>query len=319
MKDLKDKIVLITGGASGIGKAVALRFAREGARVVLWDVNGDALARTVEEVKAAGGQAHGYRVDVTDAAKVYEAAETVRREVGEVDVLDNNAGVVFGGDFLDVQDEKTLKTMGVNVNSYFWCLKAFLPAMLRRDSGHVVMMASAAGMLGVPGMAAYCSSKHAVVGLADSLRLELRCYARAGQGALSARGLRLGCRAGARQGAFSRLGIGGCSAAGGRRGAPSRGRRLRGGLVDSLGRGALPRLALLGLPGGWDAQGALGRIGERIPRIDSLLHLAGHELPTPDDGVGAATRRYARPFCSRGAGAGAWLGRGAHRALLWRL
>ncbi|MBI4386568.1 MAG: SDR family oxidoreductase [Elusimicrobia bacterium] len=171
--DLKGKTALLTGGAGGIGRAVASRLARAGTRVVLWDVQPQALQAAVEEI-SKDGFARGYPVDITDRRQVFEAAERVRREIGLVDILDNNAGVVFGGDFLQCSEEQILKTLRVNVEAVLWCTRAFLPGMLQRRSGCIVMMASAAGMLGVPKMAAYSASKHAVIGFAESLRLELR-------------------------------------------------------------------------------------------------------------------------------------------------
>jgi all-trans-retinol dehydrogenase (NAD+) len=169
----RGRIALITGGASGIGKALALRMLRGGARVILWDLNQNALEAACREL-SAHGEARGYALDITDRRKVAETAEQVRREVGEVDILDNNAGVVFGGDLLTASEEQIVRTMEVNVHAAIWCTRAFLPGMVRKGSGHIVMMSSAAGLLGVPGMAAYSASKHAVIGLAESIRLELR-------------------------------------------------------------------------------------------------------------------------------------------------
>ncbi len=174
------QIALITGGAGGIGKALARRFLRGGARaVVLWDFNQVALETACRELSAEG-DVRGYHLDITDRREVAEAAQRVRREVGEVDILDNNAGVVYGGNFLTCPEEQLLKTIEVNVNATMWCTRAFLPGMLSKGSGHIVMMASAAGLLGVPGMAAYSASKHAVIGLAESIRLELRRQGHAG-------------------------------------------------------------------------------------------------------------------------------------------
>ncbi|MBI5208879.1 MAG: SDR family oxidoreductase [Elusimicrobia bacterium] len=171
--EIKGRTALITGGASGIGKAVARRFIARGARVVLWDLDGRALEQAASELGGAV-EVRCYGVDITDRRGVAEAAEAVRREVGEVDILDNNAGIVCGGDFLSVSEESLQKTFDVNVGGVMWCTRAFLPGMIRRGCGHVVMMSSASGLLGVPGMAAYSASKHAVIGLAESLRLELR-------------------------------------------------------------------------------------------------------------------------------------------------
>lgn len=179
--ELAGKTALVTGGASGIGKAFARRLLRGGARVALWDLD-PAAAEAARRELSTFGEVRAFAVDVADRAQVASAAERLLSEMGELDLLDNNAGVVFGGDFLSVPEEKLLKTVEVNLNGTLWCTRAFLPGMLRRGSGHLVMMASAAGLLGVPGMAVYSASKHAVVGFAESLRLELRSAGKPGIG-----------------------------------------------------------------------------------------------------------------------------------------
>jgi len=172
--DVRGKVVLITGGAGGIGKSLARRFLAGGAVVVLWDINAQSLASAKKDLTSAGGKVFTHALDISDRAAVDEAAKRVRSEAGDVDILDNNAGIVAGGDFLEVSEDSLSRTISVNVNAVIWCTRAFLPSMVAKGSGHIIMMASAAGLLGVPGMAAYSASKHAVIGLAESLRLELR-------------------------------------------------------------------------------------------------------------------------------------------------
>jgi all-trans-retinol dehydrogenase (NAD+) len=175
MKNLKDKIVLVTGGGSGIGRLMALAMARKGAKLVLWDINQKALDKTVAELREITPEAGwGYAVDVTDRLAVYAAADKVKAECGPVDVLINNAGIVSGKMFLDVPDERIELTMKVNTLALFWTNKAFLPDMLKRDSGHVVTVASAAGMVGVAGLGDYNASKFAAIGFDESLRAELK-------------------------------------------------------------------------------------------------------------------------------------------------
>ncbi len=174
MKNLTGKIVLITGGAQGIGRELAFRFVRDKARLVIIDIVQEALNRTTDELRKAGAEVHPYIQDVTDREGVYKLAERVRKEVGTVDVLVNNAGVVWGGDFLTMGDQYLQKTMDINVNAYMWFMKAFMPDMAKRNEGHVVNIASAAGLLGVAGLAVYCASKHAVVGLTESVRVEMK-------------------------------------------------------------------------------------------------------------------------------------------------
>jgi all-trans-retinol dehydrogenase (NAD+) len=168
------KTVVITGGASGIGRLVSLDLARRGARVIAWDISPAALDALGAEAKAAGSEIATMLVDVSDRKAVYAAAAEILDERGIVDILVNNAGVVSGKKLLDTQDEKIEKTFQVNTLAHFWTTKAFLPAMLAKDSGHIVTLSSAAGLIGVCGLADYSASKFAAFGFNESLRMELR-------------------------------------------------------------------------------------------------------------------------------------------------
>lgn len=171
MTKLRGAHVVITGAASGLGRRMALGVARRGGSVSLWDINRTGLAAVVEEVERVGGQAQPVVCDVSDRNAVYAAAETVDEPV---DVLVNNAGIVNGKSLLDIPDEQIQRSLEVNTHSLFWMVKAFLPAMIERNRGHVVTIASAAGLIGVPRLTDYCASKFAAVGLDESLRVELR-------------------------------------------------------------------------------------------------------------------------------------------------
>ncbi|MDR1949702.1 MAG: SDR family oxidoreductase [Spirochaetaceae bacterium] len=174
MKDVKDRIVLITGGAGGIGRLMALDFAARGARVAVWDIDSRALAVFEEEGRSAGLFIRGFVCDVTDRAAVYRQAEILRAELGPVDILVNNAGIVSGSTLLETPDEKIEKTLQVNTLAHFWTCKAFLPSMIERNRGHLVTISSAAGIIGVTGLADYSASKFAVFGLNEAIRMELR-------------------------------------------------------------------------------------------------------------------------------------------------
>jgi all-trans-retinol dehydrogenase (NAD+) len=175
MTDFARKNILITGGASGIGRQMALRMAREGGNLILWDIHEANLDKARREVgDVAGREVHGYVCDVSDREAVYATAEKVRQEVGPVDILVNNAGVVSGKPFLDLPDEKIETTFKVNVLGLFWVTKAFLPYMVERNAGHVVNIASSAGFVGVSRLTDYSASKFAAVGFDESLRNELR-------------------------------------------------------------------------------------------------------------------------------------------------
>ncbi|XP_072038023.1 epidermal retinol dehydrogenase 2-like isoform X1 [Amphiura filiformis] len=119
-----------------------------------------------------GGRAHTYVCDISKKEDVYEAAAKVKEEVGEVTILINNAGIVSGTKLLDTPDAKIIKTMEVNSMAHAWTLKSFLPDMLKNDHGHIVTIASIAGYFGAPGMADYCMSKFAAVGLHESVERE---------------------------------------------------------------------------------------------------------------------------------------------------
>lgn len=174
MKILSKSLALITGGASGIGLLTARILAAKGARVVLWDVNEKALAAVEDESRAAGLPLYGMVCDVSDREDVYRAARALKAQWGEVDILINNAGVVSGSNFLATSDEKVERTMKINAMANFWTVRAFLPSMLERDEGHIVTVSSAAGIIGVTGLADYSASKFAAFGFHEAIRMELR-------------------------------------------------------------------------------------------------------------------------------------------------
>lgn len=174
MKAIKGKVVLITGAAMGMGQGLAKLFAGDGARLALWDLNAKELEKTTAELKQGGAEVHPYLCDITNRIQVRERADQVRKEVGPVDILVNNAGVVYGGELLQVPEETIERTLQVNLVAYFWVTRAFLPDMVQKRSGHIVNLASAAGLMGVADLTAYSASKFGVVGFSESLRLELR-------------------------------------------------------------------------------------------------------------------------------------------------
>jgi all-trans-retinol dehydrogenase (NAD+) len=171
MSEVAGQHAVITGGASGIGRLMAQQLAARGARVTIWDINEAALDRVVTEL---GRDARGVVCDVADRAQVYARAAETTAAGGPVDILINNAGIVSGNDFLDLPDAKIEATFDINVLALFWTCKAFLPAMIERNRGHVVTIASASGLIGVARLADYSASKWAAVGFDESLRAELR-------------------------------------------------------------------------------------------------------------------------------------------------
>jgi all-trans-retinol dehydrogenase (NAD+) len=173
MSEIAGRHALVTGGASGIGRLMALELARAGARVTLWDIS-DRLQDTVTELNARGNQkARGFVCDVARRERVYAVAEETRAAAGPVDILVNNAGVVSGRALMEIPDEKIEQTFAVNTLSLFWVTKAFLADMMQRNTGHVVTIASASGLIGVAKLSDYAASKWAALGFNESLRAEL--------------------------------------------------------------------------------------------------------------------------------------------------
>ncbi|MDD5713007.1 MAG: SDR family oxidoreductase, partial [Smithellaceae bacterium] len=167
------KNVLITGAAHGIGKLMAEMIADLGGNLIISDVNERGLQETAESIRKKGVSVYARAFDISDREAVYQAAEWVRKNVGQVDVLINNAGVVFTGEILDLPDDKHKKHVDVNLLGTLWMIKAFVPDMVKRNEGHVVNVASSAGMLAIPGMGIYSATKFALMGLNEALRLEL--------------------------------------------------------------------------------------------------------------------------------------------------
>jgi len=169
-----DQKILITGASSGIGKLMAETFAAEGAQVILWDCNRVTLEAVEKELTERGLRCATYLCDVSSRESVYDTAKRVIREHGPIDILINNAGVVSGRPLLEISDAEIERTFGVNALAPIWTTRAFLPTMIERGRGHIVTIASAAGLIGAPRMTDYAASKHAAVGFDDALRSELR-------------------------------------------------------------------------------------------------------------------------------------------------
>ncbi|EFN77115.1 short-chain dehydrogenase/reductase family 16C member 6 isoform X2 [Harpegnathos saltator] len=175
-KSVVGEIVLITGTGHGIGKELALRYASLGATVVCWDMNQQENEETVKEIKKMGSSstAYAYKCDVSKREEVFEVAAKVKREVGDVTILVNNAGIMPCHTFLDHTTDEIRRIFDVNVLAHFWILQAFLPSMIAKNHGHVVALSSLAGLGGLPNLVPYCASKFAVRGLMEAISEELR-------------------------------------------------------------------------------------------------------------------------------------------------
>ncbi len=173
MHSLTGKRVLVTGASRGIGRATATAFARCGAEILATDIREEMLTDTAASVRGAGGIVHTFPLDVTDTAAIAALRERIHREGGPVDVVVNNAGVVFGGAFLDVPLAEHLLTYRVNTLGLAAVTHAFLPDLIGRPEAHLVNIASASAFVGLPYGSTYASSKWAVIGFSESIRLEL--------------------------------------------------------------------------------------------------------------------------------------------------
>jgi NAD(P)-dependent dehydrogenase (short-subunit alcohol dehydrogenase family) len=163
--------VAVTGGARGIGRATAEALARAGARVSIGDLDGDLAG---EVARALPGQAHACELDVADRASFQRYLDDTEAALGALSILVNNAGLMHVGRLVDEPDEMTARLLDVNVLGVALGTKLALPRMLARGAGHIVNVASTGGKSAVGGGATYCASKHAVVGLTEALRGELR-------------------------------------------------------------------------------------------------------------------------------------------------
>ncbi|MBP8792008.1 MAG: SDR family oxidoreductase [Lutibacter sp.] len=173
MKQLEGKIALITGGASGIGKIMARLLLERKATVIIWDINQSKIDETVVEFSSKG-TIIGFNVDVSNLAQIQETAKKVKQEVGVVDMLINNAGIIVGKYFYEHTTDEILKTMEINANAPMLVTSAFLKDMLQQNSGHICNIASSGGLISNPKMAVYAASKWSVIGWSDSLRLEMK-------------------------------------------------------------------------------------------------------------------------------------------------
>lgn len=172
MRDLRGRVAVVTGGASGIGRALADRLAADGMRLVLADVEAGPLQVAVAELEADGAEVVGVEADVSVAADVDAVRDRALAAFGAVHVVCNNAGV-GGGGIIDAPLALWEWTIGVNLMGVVHGVHTFLPLLLEQDEGHVVNTASLAGLGGVGGLGVYCTTKFAVVGLSESLHHDL--------------------------------------------------------------------------------------------------------------------------------------------------
>jgi NAD(P)-dependent dehydrogenase (short-subunit alcohol dehydrogenase family) len=175
MRNLSGKVGVVTGAASGIGRAIALALAERGADLAICDVDEAGLKQTEEAAAALGRRVLAMRVDVARSEELAELAERTFAELGRADVLVNNAGIGVGGPFVEVPLSAWDTIIGINLKGVVSGCHHFLPRMIEAGGGgHVVNISSSAGFIAAPGMSAYTATKYAVLGMSESLAIELQ-------------------------------------------------------------------------------------------------------------------------------------------------
>jgi all-trans-retinol dehydrogenase (NAD+) len=176
MKSFEHATVLLTGAATGIGRLMALMMSEERPVLALVDINKKMLEATAAECSAKGATVRTYVYDISKKKDLEDLAKKAVKDLGRVDILINNAGIVKGKFVHEYDFDDIRKTMEVNFIGSAYLTRLLLPDMMKRNAGHIVNVASAMGLTGVPRMGEYVASKHAIVGFTDTLRMELKKY-----------------------------------------------------------------------------------------------------------------------------------------------
>ncbi|PSL46220.1 3-oxoacyl-[acyl-carrier protein] reductase [Chitinophaga niastensis] len=174
MESLKGKKALITGGGKGIGRALAVALAHEGVDIALMGRSAGPLEEVVKKVSALGVKVAFALADVGDINAVNAAVEKVTKELGDIDILINNAGIAAFGGFMDLEPAQWEQIIQVNLMGVYYVTRAILPGMIERKTGDIINISSTAGQRGAPATSAYSASKFGLLGLTESLMLEVR-------------------------------------------------------------------------------------------------------------------------------------------------
>lgn len=169
---LKDKVAIITGGGSGIGRGIANLFAKEGVKVVVAGRRPEVLEETVETIRQNGGEAFLMQTDVSSYDQVSSLVQKAVTQFGKIDILVNNAGVYLPHDALSASEDEWNKVMSIDLKGVWVCSKAVLPEMLKQGKGKIINIASIAGLIGFEQSAAYCAAKGAIVNLTREMALD---------------------------------------------------------------------------------------------------------------------------------------------------
>lgn len=170
---LQGKVSIITGGGQGIGQATSVKFAKEGAKVIVCDINESAAFETARKIVADGGEAIGFRVDVTDKPSITRMVEAVRDKYGRIDVLVNNAGITADAQLKKMDEEQFDRVIEINLKGVYNCTRAVVDIMLEQQSGCILNASSIVGLYGNFGQTNYAATKFGVIGMVKTWAREL--------------------------------------------------------------------------------------------------------------------------------------------------
>jgi len=170
---LKDRVAIVTGGGSGIGRSICVNMAQEGAKVAVPDIDPQAAEETVALIKKDGGEATAFKMDVTQKSEVQPTIASVLMAYGKIDILVNNAGTDIKGSITELAEGTWDKLMNINLKGVFLCTQAVTPSMIERRYGRIVNISSMAGKTGEPLTSPYCATKFGVIGFTQSVALEV--------------------------------------------------------------------------------------------------------------------------------------------------
>ena len=174
--ELKDRTAIVTGGGRGIGRAIAVLFAKEGARVVVSARSAGQVEEVVEQIIRDGGEAIGVSADVSREEDVRRMVEETMARFGGIDILVNNAGILRNGPLVSIEPEEWVRVIETNLIGTFYCTRAVAPILIERGWGRIINMSSRSGKIGHPFTTAYCASKHGVIGFTKALAEELAAF-----------------------------------------------------------------------------------------------------------------------------------------------
>ncbi len=173
MEKLSGKTAIVTGAAQGIGRAIALLYAREGVQLAICDIQSEKLEKTAVEMRELGARTLASRCDVAISGEVGQFVAEAEEALGVIDILVNNAGIQIRAPVVQMQDEEWNRTLAVNLAGCFYFTRAVLPGMLARKQGHIINISSDSGKLGWPTGGAYCASKFGVLGFTEAVAAEV--------------------------------------------------------------------------------------------------------------------------------------------------